>query len=421
MKKILFVSFYWYPSGKASYHFPLKMIEYLSKKGYKISLLTVKEDTLSIKDNTFEKYIPKDLEVIKTDYFDPFVFYRKFLGKEKDAPLYATEVISTKDVSIKHKIALWIRMNLFIPDARIGWLFKAVKAGKDLFKRNKYDLIITNGPPHSVHLIGVSLSKKFNIPLIPILIDPWVDIASYKNQKRNKIAIFLDNLLEKRTMKKAKAAIFVTKNMQSYFVKKYNFLANKSYQLYWGFNEEDFLGIETNKPDKDYKTILHAGNMYEYQNPINFWLTVKKKIEEGYKLKLKFIGSLAPNIKNSIKELGLEEFTDYMGYLNYSEVIKEILAADYLLACTHEKRHVPGKLFEYMRAYKPIIVFGEPNDEVEKLLLTSGLGKYYLFKDNAYDFFDWADKLNIDKNFINSFNRKEIANQLENIIINNIN
>lgn len=421
MKKILFISFYWYPSGKASYHFPLKMIEYLSEKSYKISLLTVNEDTLSIKDNTFGKYIPKNLEVIKTNYFDPFVFYKKFLGKEKDAPLYATELVSTKDVSIKHKIALWVRMNLFIPDARVGWFFKAIKAGKELLRKNKFDLIITNGPPHSVHLVGVGLSKKFNVPLIPILIDPWVDIASYKNQKRNKVAVFIDNLLEKRTLKKANAAIFVTKNMQSYFINKYNFLKNKSYQLYWGYNEEDFLNINTDKIEREYKIILHAGNMYEYQNPINFWVTIKKKIEAGHKIKLKFIGSLAPNIKNNIKELGLEKYTEYMGYLNYSDVIKEIVTADYLLACTHEKRHVPGKLFEYMRAYKPIIVFGEPNNEVEELLQKSGLGKYYLFNDFADDFFDWVENIKINKNFIKSFNRREIANQLEQIIINNIN
>lgn len=418
MKKILFISFYWPPSGKASLHFPLKMIQYLSEKGHNLAVLTVNEDTFSAKDDTFTKYIPNDLKVIKTGYFDPFVYYKKFLGKDKEIPMFATEVISTEKKGLKHKISLWIRMNLFIPDARIGWYKQAVKAGKKLLNQEKYDVIITNGPPHSVHLIGVTLSKKFNIPLIPILIDPWVDIASYKNQTRNKIVVWLDNYLEKKTMKRGKAAIFVTKSMMNYFIKKYKFMKEKSYQLYWGYNEEDFEGIIEQKSSNEYKTILHAGNMYEYQNPQKFWETIKNKIENGSKFKLKFIGSLAPNIKENILRLGLDKYSDFLGFLDYSDVIKEIVNADYLLACTHEQRHVPGKLFEYMRAKKPIIVFGDPNEEVKELITKAGLGKYYSFNDAAEDFFDFADNISYNERNIICHNRKNISIELENILNN---
>ena len=416
MKKILFVSFYWPPSGKASYHFPLKMIQYLNEKGHKIALLTVNEDTFSAKDETFIQFIPDNLKVIKTGYFDPFIYYKKFLGKEKETPMFATEVISTQKVSLIHKVSLWIRMNLFIPDARIGWYKQAVAAGKELLKTEKYDVIITNGPPHSVHLIGVTLSKKFNIPLIPILIDPWVDIASYKNQTRNKFVVWLDNYLEEKTMKIAKAAVFVTKSMMNYFKNKYEFMNKKSFQLYWGYNEEDFDELKDNKNKNEYKTILHAGNMYEYQNPNRFWETVKNKIDKGDKLRLKFIGSLAPNIKDNIVELGLDKYTEFLGFLDYKDVIKEIVNADYLLACTHEPRHVPGKLFEYMRAKKPIIVFGEENKEVNELITKAGLGKYYSFNENAEDFFDFANTLNSSDTNILCHNRRKIAMELEKII-----
>ncbi len=330
--------------------------------------------------------------------------------------MFATEVISTQKAGLKHKISLWIRMNLFIPDARIGWYKQGVKAGIELFKNERYNLIVTNGPPHSVHLIGVTLSKKFNIPLMPILIDPWVDIASYKNQTRNKFVVWLDNYLEKKTMKIAKASVFVTKSMMNYFINKYGFLKDKSYQLYWGYNEEDFENINTNKKDEDYKTILHAGNMYEYQNPIKFWKTVKRKIDEGEKIKLKFIGSLAPVIKDTIINLGLEKDCYFLGYLDYKDVISEINKADYLLACTHEYRHVPGKLFEYMRAKKPIIVFGEENKEVEELITKAGLGKYYLFNESAEDFFEFADNISCNINNIICHNRKNIALELDKII-----
>ncbi len=419
MKKILFISFYWPPSGKASLHFPLKMIQYLDLKGYKSTVLTVKEDSFSAKDDTFNKCIPDGLQVIKTDFFDPFVFYKKFLGKGKDTALFASEVMSTTEGGLKHKISLWIRMNLFIPDARIGWYKYGVKAGAEFIKKNKVDVIITNGPPHSVHLIGVKLSKMFNIPLIPILIDPWVDIASYKNQKRNYFAVLLDNYLEKKTLKQAKQAIFVTKSMRQYFIDKYNFVKSKANQLYWGYNEEDFEFLqETDKKTKDEKILLHAGNMYEYQNPVNFWKTIKKRIDSGVNLKLKFIGSIAPNIKKDIINNGLENHCIFLGFLSYSDVIKEICSADYLLACTHEERHVPGKLFEYMRAQKPIIIFGEKNNEVNELITKANLGKYYSFDSYAEDFFEIADSFIPNNNEIFIHDRKSIALNLAKIIDN---
>lgn len=418
MKKILFISFYWPPSGKASLHFPLKMIQYLDEVDYKSTVLTVKEDSFSAKDETFFQYIPKGLRVLKTDFFDPFVFYKKFIGKGKDTPLFASEVMSTTEGGLKQKISLWIRMNLFIPDARIGWYKYGVKAGEELLKNEKFDFIITNGPPHSVHLIGVTLSKKFNIPLIPILIDPWVDIASYKNQKRNFFTVLIDNYLEKKTLKQASKSIFVTKAMRDYFIEKYNFVKNKAFQLYWGYNEEDFENIHLNESASQEKTLLHAGNMYEYQNPHKFWNTLKQRIESGYNLKLKFIGSIAPNIKKDIIDNGLEDRCEFMGFLPYDKVIEEICNADYLLACTHEKRHVPGKLFEYMRAQKPIIIFGDENKEVEALVTNAGLGKYYGFSDSASDFFEIADSFSPNTNEIFIHNRKNIANNLKQILDN---
>ncbi len=151
---------------------------------------------------------------MKSNAWEPFNIYRKFLGKKKDEPLIASETISLTNKSFKHRLSIWIRMNLFIPDARIGWYFSAVKAGKKFINENKHDAIVTIGPPHSAHLIGKRLSRKFKIPHIPVFIDPWTNIIYYKDFKRSKPTLKIDNYLEKKVLKNASKIIFITNTMK---------------------------------------------------------------------------------------------------------------------------------------------------------------------------------------------------------------
>ena len=135
MKKVLFITYYWPPSVKASLHWPLKMIKYLPEFGWQPSVLTVEEDTFSSKDESLLNDIDKNLEIIKANSFEPFNIYKKFTGRKKDEQLVASETISTVNKSLTHRISIWIRMNLFVPDARIGWYYPAVKKGSDYLRK----------------------------------------------------------------------------------------------------------------------------------------------------------------------------------------------------------------------------------------------------------------------------------------------
>lgn len=415
MRKVLFITFFWPPSGKATLHWPLKIIKYLPNSGWQPSVLTVDEDTFSARDESLLKEISPDLRVIKTGYFDPFRLYRKFLGKSQDEPLVASETISKTNKSLNHRISIWIRMNLFVPDARIGWYPKAVAAGKEYLKNNKIDAIVTIGPPHSTHLIGKKLSKLFSIPHVPVLIDPWIDIVYYKGFKRNPVTLGLDNYFEKSVMKEASEVVFVTNNTKEDFVRKYPFLKEKSHVLYWGYNEDSFEGVQV-MPRGGEKVILHAGNIFDYQNQVPFWRTVKNQIEKGDNIKLKFIGTVGPHIKKSLEELGLNDRVEYSGFLPYGEVVKEMLRASYLLVCATEPRHLPGKLFEYLRTGKPIIAFGDDNGEVEEILHETNAGMLFPYNSPAEEFFLKADTLKTDIEKVRKFDRKSIARDMAEIL-----
>jgi len=416
MKRVLFITYYWPPSGKASLHWPLKIMKHLPKYGWQPSVLTVEEDTFSHQDETLSEDISPEIKVTRTKSYEPFNLYKKFIGKKEDDQLVASETISKSNRSLSHRISIWLRMNLFIPDARVGWYFPAVKAAREIIKDEKIDAIVSVGPPHSTHLIGKKINKKLNIPHVPVFIDPWVDIIYYKDFKRNKITLSIDNHLEKTVLQNAKAIVFITETMQSDYVKKYNFIDGKSSVLYWGYNEEDFERIIVNKEQKEEKVLVHAGNIFSYQNPTNFWKQIKKENERGNKIRIKFIGTVDPEIKKNITKEGLNEITEFCGFLPYDEMLKNISEADFLLVCASEPRHVPGKLFEYLRTGNPIIAFGNNNEEVKQILENSKAGMIFAYSDSGEEFFSEYKTINPKPEYVVRFDRKKISEELSKIL-----
>ena len=411
MNKLLFITYYWPPSGKATLHWPLKIIKHLPEFNWEPTVLTTEENT-AYKDESLLKEVSPTLKVYKAKPVEPFEIYKRLTGKSKDDPLISSETISTENQSLAHKISIWIRFNLFIPDARVGWYFSAVPKGKKILTEEKSDLIVTLGPPHSTHLVGYSLSKKFNLPFVPVLIDPWTDIVYYKSAKRSKSAKRFDNYLEKKILNHAAKVIFVTKSTKEDYIKKYSFLEKKSYVLYWGYNEEDFKMDDgkwkmenVQKPE----VLVHAGNIFDYQNPGELWKRIRKEIESGRNLKIKFIGTVSPLIKKEIVKNNLAEVTEYAGFLLYLKMIEELMKASYLLVCTTEKRHVPGKLFEYLRAGKPILAFGDNNEEVKNIITEANAGMIFRYDEDPKEFFEKAGLFKTNMDYAKKYDRIKIA------------
>ena len=416
MKKVLFISYFWPPSGKASLHWPLFIIKHLAALGWDPSILTIDEDTFSHKDESLVKEIDPQWKIIKTAANEPFGLYRKLLGKQSNAPLIASETISQTHQTLRHKLAIWVRMNLFVPDARVGWYMSAIGGGKRLIGSSAPKVIVSIGPPHSSHLIGKTLSKRYNIPHIPVLIDPWVDIVYYKGFKRSAPTLALDNYFERTTLEHARQIVFVTESMMEDYVKKYPLIKNKSHVLYWGYNEETFVGLHRQSSKDDTEVILHTGNIFDYQNPVGLWKNIKQEISRGRKLRLRFTGTVSPGIKQSVAETGLSEYTEYLGFLPYAEVVQEMLNAQYLLVCATERRHVPGKLFEYLRTGNKIIAFGDDNTEVAEILRQANAGQLFRYNDNKNDILSLVDNSRPNPDAAKIFSREIIAQKFSSIL-----
>ncbi len=408
MKKVLFITYFWPPSGKATLHWPLNIIKYLPPSGWQPEVLTIENESFTQKDESLLQEVDPGLKVYRSKSLEPFNIYKRFTGKEKDEQLVASETISTENKSLSHKLSIWIRMNVFVPDARIGWYLSAVKRGKEILEQDNFSAIVTIGPPHSTHLVGMKLSKIYSIPHVPVLIDPWVDIIYYRNFKRSALTLAIDNHLEKSVMTNASSVVFVTKSTLEDYSRKYPFIKDKADVLYWGYNEEDFEGVEYESYKRDFKLMIHAGNIFDYQNPPYLWKRLKEKNKEK-DIKIKFIGTVSPAVKKAIEQNELSGVTDYAGFLPYKEMLSELMKSDYLLVCATEKRHVPGKLFEYLRTGKPILAFGDDNEEVKSILEKTNSGMIFRNDEDPEEFFSKADTFNTDLQVVKQFDRRNIA------------
>jgi glycosyltransferase involved in cell wall biosynthesis len=415
MKKVLFITYFWPPSGKATLHWPLKMIQHLPGFGWQPLVLTADEDTFSSRDESLLKEVDPNLKVFKARALEPFGLYRRLLGKEKNAPLTSSETISTSNRGLRHRFAIWIRMNLFVPDARIGWYWNAVHKGKQILRSENIQAIVSIGPPHTTLLVGKKLSKEFGIPHIPVLIDPWVDITYYRDFKRSKPTLALDHHLERSVLETASHIVFVTESMREDYSRRYPAIQNKSHVLYWGYNEESFHDY-TPKSIPATEILLHAGNIFDYQNPKALWATLQKEIHNGRNFKIVFIGTVSPGIRQSISEAELSGRTEYKGFLPYQKMVEELGAASYVMVCATEKRHVPGKLFEYLRSGKPILAFGDDNEEIRKILDETKAGMIFSYNSNAQEFFDRMHTFQTKLDSVQRFDRKIIAGKLSQIL-----
>jgi glycosyltransferase involved in cell wall biosynthesis len=417
MHNVLFLTYFWPPSGKATLHWPLNVMKHLPEFGWQPAVLTADEDTFSQKDESLLQEVDPATKVFTAHTREPFDIYRQFMGKNKNAPLTASETISTSNRSLRHRPAVWIRMNLFIPDARIGWYGNAVRRGTEILRTEKFQAIVSIGPPHTTLLVGKKLSKLSGVPHIPVFIDPWVDISYYKGFQRSALTLAIDRSMERSVLANASQVVFVTDSMKEDYQRRYPFVKNKSHVLYWGYDEEAFTSYAPEKNNGP-EILLHAGNIYDHQNPTLLWPTLRKEVEKGRNLRIVFVGTVGPGIRQSIKEAGLEDRTDYKGFLPYRSMIGQLAQASYVLVCASEKRHVPGKLFEYLRSGKSILAFGDDNTEVERILNETGAGMIFRYDSTAQHFFDRANDFQTRLDAVYQFDRKEIAKALAQILDN---
>lgn len=247
MKKVLIIAYHFPPAAGAATQRILKFLKYLPKFGWEGSVLTVENVDYPDLDHSLIDKIPEGTKVYRTKFWTPFGIYRRLTGRK---PKEKIPVAFIKDdhKSLAERISVFLRLNLFLPDAKVGWIPYAVKKGVRLIRDEKIDAIISSGPPHTCHLIARNIKRKTKVKWIADFRDPWTDIDYYSGMKRTKLAEWCDSRMEKSVLKEADCVVSASGGYLK--ILKSKGIKNSFEVITNGFDPDDFLNIpkiETNK------------------------------------------------------------------------------------------------------------------------------------------------------------------------------
>jgi len=386
MKKVLIITYYWPPSGGGGVQRWLKFTKYLPQFVWQPIVYSPENPEYPAIDHSLEKDIAPDLIHIKQPIFEPYNFYKKFVGLKKDDRINTGFLSEQKKPKRAENIAVWIRGNVFIPDARKFWIKPSVKYLTKYLKENPVDLIVTTGPPHSMHLIGLGLKKKLGVKWIADFRDPWTNIDFYDELKLSKWADKKHHQLEQTVLNNADGIIAVGKGYLKNLlpIPKSTPVA----VITNGYDHEDFEGLTKVKSD-DFM-ICHFGSMNKTRNPIGLWEALssigKDKPSLLKKVKVKLYGTVDHIIMDSVSKYGLSDMVEIVEYLPHDEMLKELVNSDLLLLMINRISQggglIPGKVFEYIGSGNPILGIGPIDSHVAEVLEESKSGRMIDWEDN---------------------------------------
>lgn len=379
MKKVLIITYYWPPAGGPGVQRWLKFVKYLPDFDIEPIVYIPENASYPIIDEELCNEVNPEAEVLTQPIKEPYKIARLF-SKKSTQNISSGIIPDEKKQSLSEQLLLFIRGNFFIPDARIGWVKPSVEYLSEYIKINPVDIIITTGPPHSLHLIGKQLKEQFNIPWIADFRDPWTTIGYHKKLKLTNSAAQKHKTLEKEVLNKADRILVTSPSTK----KDFKQITQQPIDVIT--NGYDIEHIEKKPLDKKF-TIAHIGSLLSDRNPRVLWKALAELIKNNPDFKqdfeLKLAGKVSTQILNTLEEFKLSPYVNNMGYISHQQAITEQRTSQVLLLLEIDSEEtraiIPGKLFEYMAAERPILAIGPEKSDAEALIKQTNTGQYFCY------------------------------------------
>lgn len=421
-KKVLIITYYWPPSGGGGVQRWLKFTKYLSEFGWDPVVFTPENPAFDQKDESLLKEISSSVEVLHFPIWEPYGIFKKLSGKKE---LKQGQVLEEGKKGFFSRLSVWVRGNLFVPDPRVFWVKPSVEYLSTILRSNQISTIITTGPPHSVHLIGMKLKMQNpGLKWVADFRDPWSqwDILKQFNMLPNTWA--KHRKLEQQVFKVADRLITVSKSWQADFktlgARRISVITN-------GFDD---VGAETNGQGLPERFVLsHLGMLNKLRNPLALWRALEQLIDEntGFAadFNLRLTGILSKDVLATIATFPkLKERLQTENSVAHEQVFQVYSESAVLLLILNQSEnargHLPGKLFEYISAKRPVLALGLSASDAGHILEETGLGKTIDWNDEAelkahllilYE--QWkSGKVIYDEVDINKYSRKALTSQL---------
>ena len=395
LKKILIITYYWPPAGGPGVQRWLKFVKYLPDFGVQPIVYIPENPTYPIVDENLVKEVSDNVIILRQNIFEPYQL-ASFLSKNKTKKMNSGIIPNQKKQSFLDKTLLWIRGNLFIPDARVFWVKPSVAYLEKYIVENNIETIVTSGPPHSLHLIGLELKQKLDIKWFADFRDPWTTIGYHKSLRLSRFAAKKHKALEHKVLNTADTIIVTSKTTKSEFqaitTQPIAVITN-------GYDTE-----EVGKQTLDSKfSLAHIGSFLSERNPLILWKSLVELLNEipDFKshLEVKLIGAVSQEVLETINKYKLDPFLNNLGYVSHKEAVTHQRKSQVLLLIEIDsddtRSIIPGKLFEYMVSGRPIIAIGPQNSDFAEIITNTNTGV----------FFDYSEKMKLKSVILDFYNQ----------------
>lgn len=375
--KVLIITYYWPPAGGSGVQRWLKFVKYLQGFGITPVVYTVENPDYALEDASLQSDIPKGIEVLRHPIWEPYALANIFnKGKAKQT---SAGFISSKQ-SLFAKLSTYIRANYFIPDARKFWIKPSLRFLEKYLIENPVDAVISTGPPHSTHLIGLGLQEKLGVSWVADFRDPWTDIDYFHQLPLTKRGLKKHRTQEALVVSKADLVLVVGTTMRQMLL-KYNKNIAVVTNGYDGQIDKESVALDARF------SITHIGLMNEARNPYALWKVLSELCDElpGFAkdLEIKLIGKTDASVQHSIAAEGLVGCVNELGYIPHDQVHQYQKSSQILLLAVNKvpsaKGIITGKIFEYLLAKRPIVAIGPEDGDLAAILKETHAGDIFDF------------------------------------------
>ncbi len=422
--RILIITYYWPPAGGPGVQRWLKFVKYLPEFGIEPIVYCPENPSYPIMDESLVNEITEHITVLKQPINEPYGLANLF-SKGNAKKISSGVIPKAKKQSLIEKVMLYVRGNYFIPDARKNWVKPSVLFLSNYIKENQIETIITTGPPHSLHLIGLNLKEQLDLKWLADFRDPWTTIGYHKALKLTKSSEGKHKALELKVLNTADE-IIVTSNHT-----KNEFQIKTKQPISVITNGYDSHSIKVEGKDTLF-TLSHIGSLLSDRNPTILWETLSELIKENEDFskafQLNLVGVVSDDVLESIYKNGLKKYLNIVGYVNHDEAIKYQMQSQLLLLIEIDsedtKAIIPGKIFEYLISETPILAIGPKDADVEQIIMTTNTGTYFGYhqktelKTQILNYFKafQKDDLKVNAIGLQPYSRKELTKRLVTLI-----
>jgi glycosyltransferase involved in cell wall biosynthesis len=423
-KKLLIITYYWPPAGGPGVQRWLKFVKYLPDFGIQPIVYIPENPTYPIIDEALQKEVSDNAIILKNKIFEPYQL-ASFFSKNSTQKISSGIIPVAKKQTLLQRFLLWIRGNLFIPDARFLWVNPSVKFLKKYIQENQIETIVTSGPPHSLHLIGMQLKKELNITWLADFRDPWTTIGYHKALKLSSYAEKKHKLLEHEVLNAADIIIVTSKTTKEEF----RAITNQPIEVIT--NGYDVENIAKQTLDNKF-TLAHIGSFLSDRNPKLLWEVLSELVNEDQQFathfQLKLIGKTSQEILDSIEKYQLNDYVTNLGYLSHNQALEHQRKSQVLLLIEinspETKSIIPGKVFEYLVSERPIIAIGPKDSDFAEIITSTNTGVFFTYdekeklKKTISSYFDLylENKLTVFPVGLQQFSRKNLTEKLAKLI-----